>query len=142
MPVRSASPTSTSAELERAGHATASPAVNQVQFSPFEYRRALLEACRDRKIAVEAYSPLGTGRHLSDETVERIASVSADPRTGAAALVPSARARATIPKSTHRERIEENARIFDFTLSDQDMAELDTRDETGGTDRALERKWW
>ena len=47
-----------------------------------------------------------------------------------------------IAKSTHRERIEENAQIFDFTLSDEDMAQLDALDETGGTDRALERKWW
>jgi 2,5-diketo-D-gluconate reductase A len=47
-----------------------------------------------------------------------------------------------IPKSTHRNRIEENAHIFDFTLSTADMAELDALDETGGTDRAFEDKWW
>ena len=47
-----------------------------------------------------------------------------------------------IPKSTHRERIEENAQIFDFTLSDQDMSALDTLDRTDGTGRALERPWW
>jgi len=42
-----------------------------------------------------------------------------------------------IPKSTHRDRIEENAQIFDFTLSDEDMAALDALDETGGTGGAL-----
>jgi diketogulonate reductase-like aldo/keto reductase len=47
-----------------------------------------------------------------------------------------------IPKSTHRARIEENAQIFDFTVADEDMAALDALDETGGTDRALERPWW
>jgi len=47
-----------------------------------------------------------------------------------------------ITKSTHRERIHENAQIFDFTLSELDMAELDALDQTNGTDRALERKWW
>ena len=47
-----------------------------------------------------------------------------------------------IPKSTHRERIEENAQIFDFELSAEDMAALDALDRTGGTDRARERKWW
>jgi 2,5-diketo-D-gluconate reductase A len=47
-----------------------------------------------------------------------------------------------ITKSTHRERIHENAQIFDFTLSEPDMVELDALDQTSGTGRALERKWW
>jgi 2,5-diketo-D-gluconate reductase A len=47
-----------------------------------------------------------------------------------------------ITKSTHRDRLEENAQIFDFTLSDEDMAALDALDETGGTEGALERRWW
>jgi len=38
-------------------------------------------------------------------------------------------------KSTHRDRLEENVQIFDFTLSDEDMAALDALDETGGTER-------
>src|ERR1700693_1582436 len=46
------------------------PVVDQVQFSPFVYRRALLEACEHRGVALEAYSPLGTGRHISNATVK------------------------------------------------------------------------
>jgi 2,5-diketo-D-gluconate reductase A len=131
------------AELEvLLGTATVPPVVNQVQFSPFKYRRALLEACRDRNVALEAYSPLGTGRNLSNKTVRRVAERVG--RTPAQVLlrwclqheVPA------IAKSTHRERIEENAQIFDFSLSSEDMAELDACDETGGTDQALERPWW
>jgi diketogulonate reductase-like aldo/keto reductase len=45
-----------------------------------------------------------------------------------------------LPKSTHRERIEQNAQVFDFTLSNHDMAALDALDTTGGIDRARERK--
>ena len=48
----------------------------------------------------------------------------------------------TVPKSTHRKRIEENAQIFDFALCEEDMAALDALDRTGGTDRARERTWW
>jgi diketogulonate reductase-like aldo/keto reductase len=131
------------AELEQlAAVADLAPVVNQVQFSPFEYRRALLEACRQREIALEAYSPLGTGRHLSHATVTRIAQ--RVERTPSQVLLRWCVQRGVpvIPKSTHRERIEENAQIFDFALSDEHMVELDELDQTGGTDQALERKWW
>jgi diketogulonate reductase-like aldo/keto reductase len=118
------------------------PVVNQVQFSPFEYRRKLLEACEERNLALEAYSPLGTGRHLSDGRVRQIAERVG--RTPAQVLLRWCVQRdlVVITKSTHRERIEENAQIFDFALSDADMAALDALDETGGTERALERPWW
>src|SRR5918994_2188014 len=118
------------------------PVLNQLQFSPFKHRRRLLEACEERGVALEAYSPLGTGRHLSDELVRQIANRAG--RTPAQVLLRWAVQRdlVVVAKSTHRERIEENAQIFDFTLPDEDMAALDALDETGGTERALERPWW
>jgi diketogulonate reductase-like aldo/keto reductase len=118
------------------------PVVNQVQFSPFEHRRGLLEGCAERGVAIEAYSPLGTGRHLGDERVAEIAQRVG--RTSAQVLVRWCLQRDLIvlPKSTHRERIVENAQVFDFTLSDADMAALDALDTTRGTDRARESKWW
>jgi 2,5-diketo-D-gluconate reductase A len=118
------------------------PAVNQVQFSPFEYRRRLLMACQQHGIALEAYSPLGTGRHLAAEPVRRVAErVGRQPaqvllRWCVEHEVP------VISKSTHRNRIVENAEVFDFGLSRDDMAELDALDTTGGTDQAVEDKWW
>ncbi len=124
------------------GEASTPPAANQVQFSPFEYRRALLEECEQRGVVLEAYSPLGTGRHLNDGTVTRIAERLE--RTPAQVLLRWCLQREipVIPKSTHRERIEENAQIFDFRLTDEDMAALDDLDKTRGTDLARERKWW
>jgi 2,5-diketo-D-gluconate reductase A len=118
------------------------PAVNQVQVSPLEYRRALLDVCRRRNVAVEAYSPLGTGRHLPNETVNRVAERIG--RTPAQVLLRWCLQHdlPVIPKSTQRERIAENAQIFGFALSDEDMAELDALDQTNGTGRALESKWW
>ncbi len=122
--------------------ATVPPVVDQVQFSPFEYRRRLLDAAETRRVALEAYSPLGTGRHLTDSTVERVASQVG--RTPAQVLLRWCLQHGliVITKSTHRDRIEENAGVFDFTLSDEIMAKLDALDETGGTDRALESNWW
>ena len=131
------------AELDELGAvAEVKPVVNQVQFSPFEFRRGLLEACDRRGIAIEAYSPLGTGRHLDDPTVGAIAERLG--RTPAQVLIRWCLQRdlVVLPKSTHRERLEENARVFDFTLSDEDMAALDALDRTGETDEAQESKWW
>jgi diketogulonate reductase-like aldo/keto reductase len=118
------------------------PVVNQVQFSPFEFRRALLDGCDRRGVALEAYSPLGTGRHLRDRKVARVAERLG--RTPAQVLIRWALQRdvVVLPKSTHHERIEENAQVFDFQLSDEDMRTLDDLDRTGGTDRALEQPWW
>jgi diketogulonate reductase-like aldo/keto reductase len=118
------------------------PVVNQVQFSPFEFRRGLLEACNDHEIALEAYSPLGTGRHLDDATVGAIAERLE--RTPAQVLIRWALERDLIvlPKSTHRERIEANAQVFDFSLSAEDVAALDALDHTGATKAARESKWW
>ena len=67
------------------------PVVNQVQFSPFKYRRKLLEACGKHNVALEAYSPLGTGRHLSDTRVQQIARAGGTHTgPGPTALVPAA----------------------------------------------------
>ena len=121
---------------------TERPAVNQVDFSPVHYRRGLLDACLNQDVAVEAYSPLGTGRHLSNKAVRRVAERAG--RTPAQVLLRWCLQHGipVIPKSTHRERIEENAQIFDFVLSAEQMAALDSLDRTRGTERALERKWW
>ena len=122
--------------------ATVAPVVDQVQFSPYEYRTALLDAAGEHQIALEAYSPLGTGRHLTSDAVARIAQRHG--RTPAQVLIRWCIERGipVIPKSTHRERIAENAEVFDFALTADDIAELDGLDRTGGTGRALERKWW
>ena len=69
------------AELEQVIAAgSVAPAVNQVQFSALEYRRALVEACRRHGVVLEAYSPLGTGRHLTNRLVTEVAARAAAPR--------------------------------------------------------------
>ncbi|HYW29551.1 MAG TPA: aldo/keto reductase [Gaiellales bacterium] len=131
------------AELDQlSAVAEVTPAVNQIQFNPFRNRVALVDACRRHGIVPEAYSPLGTGRHLSHPTVWDIAQQAG--RTPAQVLLRWCiqHGLPAIPKSTHRERIEENSRIFDFELAPEDMRRLDALDETGGTDLAREEIWW
>jgi diketogulonate reductase-like aldo/keto reductase len=124
------------------GAATVAPAVDQVQFNPSAYRTALLDACADRGISLEAYSPLGTGAQLGDPVVVGIAAGLG--RTPAQVLLRWCIQRAipVVTKSTHRDRIAENARVFDFELSAGDMERLDALDRSGGTEAALEHKWW
>jgi len=131
------------AELETVIAAgTVPPAVNQILFNPRHRRRALLDACGRFDVAVEAYSPLGTGRYVDNPTVAGIARRTG--RTPAQVLLRWGlqHGLVVVAKSTHRDRIQENAQVFDFALSAEDMAELDALDRTGGTDRALETKWW
>jgi diketogulonate reductase-like aldo/keto reductase len=118
------------------------PVVDQVQFSPYEFRKALLDQCEESGIVLEAYSPLGHGRHLDSEVVARIAARLA--RTPAQVLLRWCIERQipVIPKSSRRERIAENAELFDFALTGDDIAELDGLNRIADTGRALERKWW
>lgn len=133
---------STSELEEVIGLGSIPPVLNQIELNPLEYRAALISACRRHNVAAEAYSPLGTGQHLSNEVVVRIAQRIS--RTPAQVLLRWCLQHdlLVISKSIHRDRIAKNAEIFDFALSSEDMADLDALDETGGTSEALETKWW
>jgi diketogulonate reductase-like aldo/keto reductase len=122
--------------------ASVAPVVDQVHFNPAAYREALLDACAARSVALEAYSPLGTGAQLVDPVVVDIADRLG--RSPAQVLLRWCVQRGipVITKSTHRDRIAENARVFDFEISAGDMKELDALDRSGRTKAALERKWW
>jgi len=114
--------------LERSGLKT--PAVNQVHFSPFHYRRRLLDYCAERGIVLEAYSPLERGRGLQDPTITGLAQRLG--RTAAQIVLRWAiqHQAVVIPKSSREERIRANAQLFDFELSDTDMQLLDALDHT------------
>lgn len=110
---------------------TVAPAVNQIELHPFNYRsRAdVIELCRRHGIAVEGYSPLTKTEKLDEPTVARVAE--AHGKTEAQVLIRWALQHGiiTIPKSTHRDRIRENADVFDFELTESEMRELDGLDE-------------
>jgi len=101
------------------------PAVNQVEMHPFVYDPELFEYCDRYGIRVEAYSPLTRGRRLDDPTVAAVAA--AHRRTPAQVLIRWGleHGLVEIPKSTHRERIVENAQVFDFSLGPEDRGRLD-----------------
>ncbi|WP_327636592.1 aldo/keto reductase [Kribbella sp. NBC_00482] len=134
-----------SAELQELSKiARIQPAANQIQFSPFEYRKDLVAACEEANVVAQAYSPLGTGRHLGDPVIARIAEATG--HTPAQVLIRWAiqKGLSVIPKSIHQDRIVENFNVFDFELDDAAIADLDGLDTTNLTADALSQsgKWW
>jgi diketogulonate reductase-like aldo/keto reductase len=101
------------------------PAVNQVEFHPFLYQKELLDYCRKHRIQLEAYSPLTRGNRLRDATISGIAKKLG--KTPAQILIRWALEHdlVVIPKSANRDRIRENAAVFDFSLSAADVEALD-----------------
>jgi diketogulonate reductase-like aldo/keto reductase len=122
--------------------ATSPPVANQINLNPFSYRRELIEEDRRRHLVTEAYSPLGTGRHLSNAKVKEIADRVG--RSPSQVLIRWGLQHdfVVLAKSAHQGRITENAGALEFSLSDADMAELDGLDAGSRPGAALERKWW
>jgi methylglyoxal/glyoxal reductase len=111
--------------LEELAKARIPPAVNQVEFHPFVYDPELVEYCRAHRIQLEAYSPLTRNRRIDDPTIAEVARAHA--RSPAQVMIRWGlqHGLVEIPKSVHQDRIEENTRVFDFSLSDADMKRLD-----------------
>lgn len=107
-------------------HSGVKPTVNQVEFSPFNYTKDLLQYCRQQNILLEAYAPLTHGHKLSNPMLGKVATKYE--KSPAQLMLRWALQHhvAVIPKSQHDERIRENSGIFDFDISEEDMCELDT----------------
>jgi diketogulonate reductase-like aldo/keto reductase len=114
---------------ELLAHAKVAPAVNQIEVSPFLQQREVRAFCQKRGVVVEAYSPLTKGKRLRHPMVTDVAERSR--RSPAQVLLRWGlqHGLVVLPKSTHAERIAENAALFDFELSTEDMAKLDTLEE-------------
>jgi len=104
------------------------PAVNQVEFHPFLLQSDLRAFCRDKGIQYEAWSPLMQGTVLREKTVRRLAKKHGKSAAQIIIRWDLQHEVVTIPKSVHPERIEENSLVFDFELSNEDMALLDGLD--------------
>lgn len=100
------------------------PTVNQVELHPHLQQRALREFCGANDIRVEAWSPLKRGAALDDQAIVQIAERLG--RTSAQVILrwQMQCGIITIPKSVHKSRIIENADVFNFELTDDDMERM------------------
>lgn len=105
------------------------PAVNQIELSPFIQRKQLVAYCRNKGIVVESYSTLSRGKRCSDERLAAIGNKYGKTAAQIALRWALQSEIVIIPKSVHKERIIENASIFDFEISAADMATINALDE-------------
>lgn len=101
------------------------PAINQVEFHPFLYRKQLLTYCQTKGIALEAHTPLTHGKRLNDPRI--VAMAGRYGKSTAQILIRWSLQHEliVIPKTTKKERLKENIDVFNFELASDDMSTLD-----------------
>jgi methylglyoxal/glyoxal reductase len=110
-------------------YANTIPSLNQVEFSPFLYQKDLLDFCTRNKIVLGAYAPLTRVKKFTDATLQKLSKQHI--KTVAQILIRWAIEHELVvtPKSTHKDRILENADVFSFNLDKSQMKILDNLNE-------------
>jgi diketogulonate reductase-like aldo/keto reductase len=114
-------------ELET--YANITPAVNQVEFSPWLYLENLLETCRNKGIVLQSYTPLVRGKKFDDPRIQQLCAKYGKTPAQIILRWNLQLGVSTIPKSSNPKRIEENFNIFDFEIAQDDMTILCSMDE-------------
>ena len=109
------------------------PMVNQIEFHPGQMQTETLEYCRHHNILVEAWGPLGRGKMLDNPTLVSIAQKYN--KTVAQLCIRWCLQNGTLPlpKSVTPARISENADVFDFVISDEDMTTINAMEYFAGS---------
>jgi diketogulonate reductase-like aldo/keto reductase len=102
------------------------PMVNQMEFHPYLVQQDLIDYCNAHKIQYEAWSPMMQGRIFELESIKKIGLKYGKSPAQVVLRWDLQKGVITIPKSAKKERIIDNASLFDFELSNEDMAYLDS----------------
>lgn len=101
------------------------PMVNQVEFHPYLTQKELLSYCKEENIQMEAWSPLMQGEVVHVDVIKDLAEKYGKTPAQIVLRWDLQHGVVTIPKSVKEHRIRENADVFDFELSREDMDKLD-----------------
>jgi 2,5-diketo-D-gluconate reductase A len=115
------------------GETSVTPAVNQVEAHPYFANDEVRAFDAEHGIATEAWAPIAKGQVLDDPTIVRIAESNGKTPAQVTLRWHVQRGDIVFPKSVTRSRVEENFDIFDFELSEADMAEISGLDRDGRT---------
>jgi 2,5-diketo-D-gluconate reductase B len=115
----------TVALIDEAVRTSAEPLVcNQIECHPFLDQSKVIEACRRNGMAVVAYSPIARGAAKNDEVLARIGAVHGKTAAQVCLRYLVQQDLVVIPRTSKRERLAENAAIFDFALGEAEMNEI------------------
>lgn len=106
------------------------PMVNQIETHPFFTQEPALETMKYYDVVPEAWAPLGGGRYKPFEN-EMLLKIAENHHKSVSQVILRwnvQRGVVVIPKSVHKERIEENFNIFDFTLNEEEMKQISSLD--------------
>ncbi|GAB4073031.1 aldo/keto reductase [Barrientosiimonas marina] len=109
------------------------PVIDQVEYHPHLTQESLRVFCEQENIQLEAWSPLKKGRLLDDPSINDLAEKYGKTPAQIILRWDVQNHVVTIPKSTHDERIKENASIFDFALANEDMQKIDSLNQNDRT---------
>jgi diketogulonate reductase-like aldo/keto reductase len=109
------------------------PMVNQIEFHPGFMQAETVEYCNQHNILVEAWSPLGTGKMLRNPTLQTIAQKYNKSVAQLCIRWCLQNNTVPLPKSVTPARIIENAQVFDFEISSDDMAQINAMPYFGGS---------
>lgn len=106
------------------------PMVNQVELHPFFAQNEALKNMKERSIQPEAWGPLAEGKHgiFTNDMLKKIADKYGKSIAQVVLRWNTQRDVVIIPKSIHKERMAENIDIWDFSLTEEEMAEIDKLD--------------
>lgn len=105
------------------------PTVNQIELHPYLQQPEIVKFCQDKKIVVQAYCPLTRGERFQNTTLLKIAEVHSKSVAQVLIRWSLQKGFVPLPKSDKEQRIKQNADVFDFALSKDQMAEIDGLNE-------------
>lgn len=105
------------------------PVVNQIEFTPWLFVKDVMDYCKAKNIQLQSYSPITRGKKFGDERLQQLCKKY--DKTPAQIILRwnIEHGVSTIPKSANPMRIEENFNIFNFSLSKEDVALIDSFNE-------------
>lgn len=113
-------------------------ATNQVELHPYFRQGELVTTCREMGIPITAYTPLAKGRVMKDEVLVGIGRAHGATAAQVALRWSVQRGRVVIPKASSAEHLRDNLAIFEMSLSEEELRQVETRSQSP---RIVDGEW-